>query len=67
MVRRSRGEPVPHEPRWPSGSKTRQSRLTAEQLKEIRREGEISSDEIAAAFAEFSFTELITQYPGEIE
>jgi hypothetical protein len=58
------GEPLPHEPRWPSGAKTPQSRLTTEQLVEARRVG-VDWQELAEAFAECTFTELITKYGAD--
>jgi hypothetical protein len=59
------GEPFPHEPRWPSGTTTPAQKLSMEQLAEVRREGIIDTQELAEAFAEFSFSELIVQYGGD--
>jgi integrase len=59
------GEPVPHEPRWPSKSATPKSTMTAQDDDRSRRDGNVDFEEMTGALAEFSFEELIVQYSAD--
>ena len=61
------GEPVPHEPRWPAGSKTSRAQKTTAHVgsNDDRRTREVSHDEFAASLTDSTFLELIEHYGND--
>jgi integrase len=58
--------PMPTEPRWPDKSSSQAvAQIDGESLNEIRREGPLEFEELAQAYAEFTFAELIPVYDGD--